>query len=65
MEIKFNLDTEKASTAAVTIATAYGLCHVFVDTGYPQLATAIAISIIIIIVILYGPHPAPTIKKSS
>jgi hypothetical protein len=65
MEIKFKLDTEKASKAAVAIAAAYRLCCVSVDTGYPQLATANAIAIIIIIVILYGPHRAPTIKKSS
>jgi hypothetical protein len=65
MEIKFELDTEKALKAAVAITAAYGLCHVSVDTRYPQLATANAIAIIIIIAILYGPRPAPTIKKSS
>ncbi len=65
MEIKFELDTEKASKATVAIAAAYGLCCVSVDTGYLQLAMAYAITIIIIIAILYGPRPAPTIKKSS
>jgi hypothetical protein len=65
IKIKFELDTGKASKAAVAIAVAYGLCHVSMDTGYPQLATANAIATIIIIVILYGPHLAPTIKKSS
>jgi hypothetical protein len=59
------LDTEKASKAAVAITAAYGLCRVSVDTGFPQLAAANAIAIIIIIAILYGPRPAPTIKKSS
>ncbi len=65
MEIKFELDTEKAPKAAVAIAASYGLCCVSMDTGYPQLAMANAITIIIIIAILYGPRPAPTIKKSS
>ncbi len=65
MEIKFELDTENASKAAVAIAAAYELCRVSVDTGYPQLAAANAIAILIIIAILYSPHPAPTIKKSS
>ncbi len=64
IEIKFELDTEKASKAAVAIAAANRLCHVSLDTGYPQLAAANAIAIIIIIAILYGPRPAPTIKKS-
>ncbi len=59
------MDTEKASKAAVAITAAYGLCRVSVDTGFPQLAAANAIAIIIIIAILYGPRPAPTIKKSS
>jgi hypothetical protein len=64
MEIKFELDTEKASNAAVAIAAAYRLCHVSVDTGYPQPAAANAITIIIIIAILHNPRPAPTMKKS-
>jgi hypothetical protein len=59
------LNTEKASKAVVAIAAAYRLCHVSVDTGYPQLAVANTIAIIIIIAILYGPRPALTIKKSS
>jgi hypothetical protein len=65
MEFKIELDTEKASKAAITIAAAYRLCRVSVDTGYPQLAAANAIAIIIIIAILYGPCPAPMINKSS
>ncbi len=65
MEIKFESDTEKASKATAAIAAAYRLCRVSVDTGYPQLVAANAIAIIIIIIILYGPRPAPTIKKSS
>jgi hypothetical protein len=65
MEIKFELDTEKASKAAFAITAPYGLCHVSVDTGYPPLAAVNAIAIIIIIALLYGPRPAQTIKKSS
>jgi hypothetical protein len=65
MEIKFKLDTEKASKVAVAITAAYGLCRVSLDTGYPQLAAANAIAIIIINATLYAPHLAPKIKKSS
>ncbi len=65
MEIKFELDTEKASKGAIANAATYELCRVSVDTGYPQLAAANTIAIIIIIAILYGRHPAPTIKESS
>jgi hypothetical protein len=59
MEIKFELDAEKAPKAAVAIVAAYRLCCVSVDTGYQQQGNAIAIIIII------APRPAPTIKKSS
>jgi hypothetical protein len=62
MEIKLELDTNKASKAAFAIITAYGLCRVSEGTKYPQLAAANAIALIILIVILYGSHPAP--KKS-
>ncbi len=55
MEIKLNLDTNKALKAAVAIATAYGLCHVSKGTKYPQLAAANVIALIIVIAILYGP----------
>ena len=63
MEIKFELDTEKASKAAIAIAAAYGLARVSEQTEYPQLAAANAVALIIIIAILYGPRPAPKIKK--
>jgi hypothetical protein len=59
LEIKLNLDTDKASKAAVAIATAYRLCHVSKGTKYPQLAAANAIALIIVIAILYGSRPAP------
>ncbi len=60
MEIKFELDTEKATCAAVAIAAAYALCRVSKHGDSPQLATANAIALIVIIAILYGPRPAPT-----
>jgi hypothetical protein len=60
MEIKFELDTKKATRAAMAIAAVYSLCSVFKHSNSPQLAAANAIALIIIIVILYGPHPAPT-----
>jgi hypothetical protein len=59
MEIKFELDTEKAAKAAVAIATSYGLCRVSKHSEFPQLAAANAIALIVIIPILYGPRPAP------
>ena len=59
MEIKFELDTEKAAKAAVAIATSYGLCRVSEHSEFPQLAAANAIALIVIIAILYGPRPAP------
>ncbi len=64
IEIKFKLDTDKVTKAAVAIAASYRLCRVSADTKYPQLAAANAITIIIIIAILYGPRPAPKIKKA-
>ena len=64
MEIKFELDTGKATKADVAIAASYRLCHVSADIKYPQLAAANAFAIIIIIAILYGPRPAPKIKKA-
>jgi hypothetical protein len=63
MEVKFELDTEKASKAAVAIAAAYRLCCVSKGTKFPQLAAANALVLIIIIAILYSPCPAP--KKSA
>jgi hypothetical protein len=59
MEIKFELDTEKASKAAVAIAAAYGLGRVSKGTKFPQLAAANALALINIIAILYGPCPVP------
>ena len=63
MEVKFKLDTEKASKAAMAITDAYGLCHVCKGTKFPQLTAANALALIVIIAILYGPRPAP--KKSA
>ena len=63
IEIKFELDTKKATRATVAIAAAYALCRVSEHSDSPQLAAANAIALIIIIAILYGPCPAP--KKSN
>jgi hypothetical protein len=60
MEIKFELDTKKATRAAVAIAAAYVLCRVSEHSDSPQLAAANAIALIVIIAIFYGPRPAPT-----
>jgi hypothetical protein len=60
MEIKFELDTEKATRAAVAIAATYALCRVSEHSDSPQLVAANAIALIVIIGILYGPRPAPT-----
>ena len=65
MEIKLELDIEKALKAAMAITAAYGLCRVSTDTEYPQLARGNVIALIIIILILYGPRPAPKITKSA
>jgi hypothetical protein len=65
MEIKFELDTKKATKAAVAMATSYGLCRVSKLTGHFPLAAVNAIALIIIIAILYGPHPAPTRSSSA
>ncbi len=59
MEVKFKLDTKKASKATVAITAAFGLCRVSKCTKFPQLAAANALVLIIIIAILYGPHPVP------
>ncbi len=40
MEIKFELDTKKASKAAAAIAAAYRLCHVSKATEFHQLTAA-------------------------
>jgi hypothetical protein len=65
MEIKLELDTDKASKATVAITAAYGLWRVSADTEYTQLAAANTIALIVIITILYGPCPAPKITKSA
>jgi hypothetical protein len=63
MEIKFELDTKKATCTAVAIAAAYRLCHVSKHSNSPQLAVVNAIALIVIIAILYSPRPAP--KKNN
>jgi hypothetical protein len=64
MEIKFELDTDKAARATVAIAASYGLGRVSKGTEYPQLAFANAIALIIIIAILYSTRPAEAKKAT-
>ena len=58
MEIKLELDTDRAARATVAIAASYGLGRVSKGTEYPHLAFANAIALIIIIAILYSTRPA-------
>jgi hypothetical protein len=60
MEIKFELDTKKATCAAMAITATYALCRVSKHSDSPQLAAANAIALIVINAILYGPRPVPT-----
>jgi hypothetical protein len=62
LEIKFKVDTEKASKAANVIAASYGLGRVLEGTNYPQIAFANVIALITSIAFLYGPSPAPKAK---
>jgi hypothetical protein len=62
MEIKFDLDTEKAAKASVATAALYGPGQVSEGTNYPQIAFANAIAHIAMIAILYGPHLASKAK---
>jgi hypothetical protein len=64
MEIKFELDTEKAAKATVAIVASYRLRWVTKGTKYPQLAFANTIALIVIIAILYGPRPVPKAKHT-
>ena len=65
MEIKLELDTNKAARATVAIAASYGRRQVSEGTEYPQLAFANTIALIIIIAILYGTRPAPHVWKTT
>jgi hypothetical protein len=56
MEIKFELDTNKAAKAAVAIATAHAFSCVSLAMDLPSLAAANALATIIVIAILYGPR---------
>jgi hypothetical protein len=63
MEIKFELDTDKAARATVAIAASYAPGHFSEGTEHPQLAFANSIDLIIIITILYSNCPAPLAKR--
>jgi hypothetical protein len=59
MEIKFELDTDKAAKAPVAIATVHAFSRVSLAMDLPSLAAANTLVTIIVIAILYGPRPAP------
>jgi hypothetical protein len=63
MEIKFELDTNKAARATVAIAASNALGRVSKGTEYPQLAFANSIALIVIIAFLYSNRPALLAKK--
>jgi hypothetical protein len=63
MEIKFELDTDKAVRATIAIAASYALGRVSEGTEYPQLTFANSIALIVIIAIFYSNHPAPLAKN--
>jgi hypothetical protein len=65
MEIKFELDTNKAARATITIAAFYALGRISEGTTYPQLAFANSVALIIIIAILYSNRPAPLAKRNT
>ena len=65
MEIKYELDTDKAARATAAIVASYGLGQVSKSTEYPQLAFANALALIVIIVILYGTRLLPLVKKNT
>jgi hypothetical protein len=65
MEIKFELDTNKAARATVAIAAFYGLGWVSEGTKYPQLVFTNALALIVIIAILYGTRLLPLVKKNT
>jgi hypothetical protein len=65
MEIKFELHTDKAARATVTIAASYALRRISEGTEYPQLAFAISIALIIIIAILYSNRSAPLANRNT
>jgi hypothetical protein len=65
MEIKFELNTEKAAKATVAIVASYRLGRVSEGTKYPQLAFANATALIAIIAILYSPGLAPKAKQAN
>jgi hypothetical protein len=62
IEIKFELDMEKAVKASVAITASYRLGQVSEGTNYPQIAFANAVALIAIIAILYSPRLAPKAK---
>ncbi len=65
MEIKFELDTNKAARATIAIAASYALGRISEGTEYPQLVFANSIALTNIIAILYSNCPAPLAKRNT
>jgi hypothetical protein len=65
MEIKFELDTDKAARATIAIAASFALRRVSEGSEYPQLTFANSVALIIIIAILYSNRPAPLAKRNT
>ncbi len=56
MEIKLELDTEKAAKAVVTVTAILGLCRVSKRLENHSLASANVLAVIIVIAIIYYPQ---------
>jgi hypothetical protein len=65
MEIKFELDTDRAARATIAIVASYAIRRVSEGTEYPQLAFAKSVALIIITAILYSNRPAPLAKRNT
>jgi hypothetical protein len=65
MEIKSELDTNKAARAIVAIVASYALGRISEGTKYPQLTFANSVTLIIINAILYSNPPAPLAKRDT
>jgi hypothetical protein len=59
MEIKFELDTDKSTIAAVAITTVHAFARVSLAMDLPSLAATNALTTIIILTILYGHRLTP------
>jgi hypothetical protein len=65
MEIKFELDTDKAARATIAITASYALRQVSEGTVHPQLAFVNSVALVIIMAILYSNRPAPLATRKT